>query len=279
MRRESQGRLNVQVFPNTQLGSDASMILQLRSGALQMSLQGVGPLSAISPVIAIGVVGFIFNDAKQALAAMDGALGGVIRGEVEKRGITAFETAWANGFRQIHTGNRAIRGPEDLAGMKLRVIGGQTTADLFKTLGASPVGMDISEVYTALQTHLLDGADDTNFNTYTFRFYEVQKYLSLTNHQWSSYWMLCNGDAFKSLPSDLQAIVRRNANAAGKREARAALLQDAAVQDLLVRGGMILNRTNVTAFRSKLTGYYQRWKQEFGPTAWAAGEQYAGKLG
>jgi TRAP-type C4-dicarboxylate transport system substrate-binding protein len=162
--------------------------------------------------------------------------------------------------------------------MKLRVTAAPVSLDLFKTLGATPVSMDISEVYTALQTHLLDGADDPILNIYSLHYYEVQKYLSITNHQWPSYWMCINKDAWQSLPSDLQGILRRNSNQAGVREVKAIDDESNAIAAKLVQHGMIRNVADQASFRARLSSYYQRWKREFGSSAWAAAEKYAGKL-
>ena len=278
VRRESNGRLDIKVFPNSTLGGDPSMIVQMRSGALEMTLQAAGPLSPVSALAAIQFVGFAFPDRKAALGALDGALGLAIRKDLEAKNILTFEKAWPAGFRQLTTSTRPIRTVDDLAGLKLRVPVGIISVDLFKTLGASAVPIDFAELYSALQTHVVDGTDGAFINLWTSKAYEVQKYLSVTNHQFSSYWMCMNPDAWKALPSDLQTIVRRNANLYGAREQRTDELQDDAAAGLLVRYGMQMNTADTSTFRAKLGGYYAKWKREFGAAAWATLEQYGGKL-
>ena len=278
VKQQSGGRLIFKVFPENLLGTDASMITQMRTGALQCSIQGTGPISAIAPIANIGYVGFTFPDYRVALAAMDGALGAVIRTGIEQTGLHVFEKSWVNGFRQIANNRRPIRTVDDLVGLKIRVVQTATALDLFKLLGASPVPLDISELYTSLQTHLVDAADGPYYTFSALKLYEVLTYLSVTNHQWSAYWFCVNGDAWKALPPDLQEIFRRNANLAGVHQSRSAILQDNATADFLARSGMRVNTPDTKPIRAMLGPYYQKWKNELGATAWSALEQYSGKL-
>ena len=148
---------------------------------------------------------------------------------------------------------------------------------MWKTLGASPVPLSVADLYPALQTHLVDGCDGAFVTLLSQKIYEVQHYLSVTNHQWSCTWFLMNGDAYKALPPDLQTVFRRNAEASGVNETRMAAQQNNdAAKTLAAR--LRINQSDNASFRARLTAYYQRWKNEFGPAAWAALEQYTGKL-
>jgi TRAP-type C4-dicarboxylate transport system substrate-binding protein len=113
----------------------------------------------------------------------------------------------------------------------------------------------------------------------TFKTYEVQKYLSVTNHQWTGLWLTVNPDAWKALPPDVQAIVTRNARKYALDAGRNVEIQSASVRDRLARGGLAINDVDVAPFKALLGAYYAHWKSEFGPTAWGLLEKYVGPLG
>jgi tripartite ATP-independent transporter DctP family solute receptor len=276
---ESGGRLKVTVFPNNQLGGDTMMIGQLRAGAVQFFTLSSGIMASIVEVAAIPGVGFAFRDAKTVFDAMDGDLGAIIRASVAAKGLIAFEKIWENGFRQVTSSSHPIAKVEDFANFKIRTPAGKLWVDLFHTLGASPTPINISEVYTALQTKVVDGQENPFAVIEATRFYEVQKYLSVTNHMWDGYWLLANGDAFKALPADVQEIVSRNAAKYALLERRDVFALNATLEQTLQRQGMTANVAETSGFRAKLGPFYAKWKAEFGETAWNALEKYAGKLG
>jgi tripartite ATP-independent transporter DctP family solute receptor len=212
---------------------------------------------------------------------MDGDLGKVIRDDIQARDIVVFDKIWENGFREITTSTKPIRTVGDLAGLKIRVSPGKIRIDTFQSLGASPTPISLSELYTSLQTHVVDAQENPLVLIEQQKFYEVQKYVSLSNHIWSGYWLLMNPDAWKRLPPDVQALFTRELNAAAV-EARADTNRlNSSVADKLRRRGMQFNPVEVDGFKKKLVDakYYDRWKAEFGPKAWGALERYANKLG
>jgi TRAP-type C4-dicarboxylate transport system substrate-binding protein len=140
--------------------------------------------------------------------------------------------------------------------------------------------MAFAETYTSLQTHLIDGTDLTLATIESAKIYEVQKYLSLTNHNWSGLWLLVNGDFWKSLPPDLQAIVERNNDKYATLERADIQNIDASTAQKLATQGMAVNPVDPATFRAKLKPYYATWKKEFGATAWGLLETSIGaKLG
>ncbi len=116
-------------------------------------------------------------------------------------------------FGQITASSRPIVTPQDLQGFKIRVPISSIYTSLFKALGAAPTSINLGEVYSALQTHICDGQENPLIVVDTTKFYEVQKYVSMTNHIWDGNWVLANGDSWASLPPDLQGIVERNFDA------------------------------------------------------------------
>ena len=154
----------------------------------------------------------------------------------------------------------------------------KVSVDLFKFLGANPTPLDFGEaLYTALQTRLVDGESAPFVSIETSRFFEVNKYISMTNHAWSGPWHVANGDAWKSLPPDLQGIVERNNTKYAKLERRDAKLGDVAMAGKLARQGMIINRVDQAPFHAPLRPYYEEWAKEFGPTEWGLLESSLGR--
>ena len=277
---ETNGRLKVQVFPNNQLGGDPAMLTQLRSGALQFFTLDGGILQSVVPVAAIQGVGFAFKNSAEAFATMDGPLGTYVRKEIEAKGLYAFEKMWENGMRQITSSNHAMKNADDLRSFKVRTPPGRLWVDLFKSLGAAPTPIAFNEVYLALQNHTVDGQENPFAIIDTARLYEVQKYLTVTNHMWSAFWLLGNGDAWKGLPPDIQSVVSKNAAKYALLQRRDTALLNASLEDKLKRRGMLVANAETASFRAKLreSKFYERWKAEFGTAAWDLLEARTGKL-
>ena len=210
--KATDGRVELRVFPNNQLGSDTDTLSQLRSGAVEFfSLSGL-ILSTLVPAASINGVGFAFKDYDQVWQTMDGALGAYVRAEIAKRGLLAMDRIWDNGFRQTTTGTKPITTPADLRGMKLRVPVSPLWTSMFAALGAAPASINYSEVYSALQTRIVDGQENPLAIIDAAKLYEVQRFCSLTNHMWDGFWFLANRRAFDRLPKEAQEIVVREVN-------------------------------------------------------------------
>ena len=278
---ETKGRVDIQVFPYNQLGNDTDMLSQLRSGALDFMTLSPLILGSLVPQAQINGVGFAFKDYKQVWAAMDGDLGAYVRRQIAATGsIFAFDKIWDNGYRQITNSVRPIEKPEDLKGVKLRTPPGPIWVSLFKDLGASPTPLNFAEVYSALQSKVMDGQENPLAIISTAKLYEVQKYCSMTNHMWDGYWFMGNKKIFEGMPQDLQTIVTRNvAEAAELQRAEVYKLNETLAADLKAKG-MAFNNGNTDAFREKLrqSGFYKDWKAKFGDEAWNLLEKYVGKL-
>ena len=280
IKAETKGRVDIQVFPNNQLGGDTDMLSQIRSGAIDFfPLSGL-ILQTLVPVAAINGVAFAFKDYPTVWAAMDGDLGAFVRSAIAKSGLYTFDRCLENGFRQITSSTRPINTPDDLKGFKIRVPPSPLWTSLFKALGASPASINFSEVYSALQTKVVEGQENALSLLEIAKLYEVQKYVSMTDHMWDGQWILANGKSWAGIPKDLQDIITRNVTAAvlAQRDDMAKL--SVGVEATLKQKGMVFNYPDKNAFRAVLTkaGFYDEWKGKFGADAWAALEKYAGKL-
>jgi len=278
VRKEPNGRLDVRIHSNGQLGSDAAVITQLRSGAIQLTTQSGATLSAVVPVTGIENLPFAFKSTNDVLNSLDGNLGAYLRKEMEAAKMYCFPKIFNLGFRQITSSTRPIRNADDFNGFKIRIPQSKIFVDVFKTLGANPTAIGFNELYTALQTHVVDGQETPYSVIETSKLYEVQKYLSVTNHMWTGWWLIANLEAWQALPEDIRMIVSRNVDKYIMIERREVELLNVAVADKLKRQGMIFNTADINSLKSRLRGFYGRWKDEFGQTAWTLLEGHVGKL-
>jgi TRAP-type transport system periplasmic protein len=263
IRADSKGRVSIEIFPNNQLGSDTDMLSQVRSGGIEFfTLSGL-ILSTLVPAASITGIGFAFSSYDEVWKALDGDLGAYVRKEISKSGLVAMDRIWDNGFRQITSSTKPIQSADDL-----------------KAFEASPASINFSEVYSALQSKVVDGQENPLAIIATAKLYEVQKYCSLTNHMWDGFWFLANGKAWERLPGDLREIVVKNVNAAGLKERGDVAALNAGLQSDLAGKGMAFNQPQAASFREKLrkAGFYSEWKGKYGDEAWAILERNTGKL-
>ena len=280
IRKDTQGRVSIDIFPNNQLGSDSDMLSQIRAGGIEFfTLSGL-ILSTLVPVASISGIGFAFKDTDAALKATDGELGAYVRERIAKTNLVAMDKIWDSGFRQITSSTRAIKGPEDLKGMKIRVPSSPLWTSMFKAFDSAPTSINFGEVYSALQTKVVEGQENPLSIISTAKLYEVQKYCAMTNHMWDGFWFLANKKAWERLPADLRTIVARHIEAAAMKERADVAALNAGLQKELTDKGMVFSEPNPDAFRDHLrkAGFYSEWKGKYGDEAWALLEKASGKL-
>ncbi|WP_168212906.1 MULTISPECIES: TRAP transporter substrate-binding protein [unclassified Bradyrhizobium] len=278
---QSAGRLNVTVFSNSQLGGDPEMLSQVRAGGIELLAVPSLTLSILVPMSGLPSIGFAFQSYDQVWAAMDGGVGEVVRDAIGKAGIVPMKKVWDNGFRQItSSSSRQLNSVDDLKGFKIRVPVTALLTSLFSGLGALPSSISYNELYSALQTHIVEGQENPLAQVSTGKLYEVQKYCALSNHCWSGYWIVANRSALTGLPADLQEIVSSNFDAAGIKERADLLEMDRSLQAELTAKGMTFNTPDPVQFRAALVkaGFYTQWQKTYGEQAWAQLEKYTGKL-
>jgi tripartite ATP-independent transporter DctP family solute receptor len=279
--QDTNGAIAFKFFPNSQLGGDLEVLAQVRAGAVQFYNMAGAQMSTLVPVASLNGVGFAFNTPADVWKAMDGDVGTLIRKEVSKVGLYVFETMFDNGFRQMTSGAAPIKSPDDLKGLAIRVPPSPLSTSLFKAFGATPQSIGYNEIYTALQTKLVAAQENPLPLIDASKFYEVQKYVSMTNHQWDGFWIVANQAAWEKIPDSQKPIVQKHL-----REAALAQREDIAkLNQVLIEKlkglGMTVIEPDRAAFRSALaaTSFYADWKQRFGAPAWETLEKYSGKLG
>src|SRR3569623_3179840 len=280
IKSETNGRFDLQIFPNNQLGSDTDMLSQIRSGGVEFfTLSGL-ILSTLVPAAAINGSGFAFPDNGTVWKAMDGDLGAYVRGEIKKAGLEVMDKIWDNGFRQTTSSTTPLNGPDDFKGFKILVPVSPLWTSMFKAFDASPASINFAEVFSALQTKLVEGQENPLAIISTAKLYEVQKYCSLTNHMWDGFWFLANRRAWEKLPQDVRTIVAKHINAAALNARGATAKLNASLQQELAGKGLTFNQPAVAPFRDKLrtAGFYAEWKGKYGDQAWDLLEKAVGKL-
>lgn len=277
---ESKGRVVINYFPSSQLGGDTDMLAQVRSGALDFYTTSASFMTTLSAGVGPSALGFAFKDYQTIWSAVDGEVGRIARKEAATVNIHVFEKYWDLGFRTLSTGARPVNNLAEVQGLKIRVPVLPMFFGMFKSLGAAPVSMNFSELYTSLQTKLVDGQENPLVNVYTAKLYEVQKFIALTNHCWEGMLIATNRSRFNALPADVRDIITRHINAAGlqEREDMRKLNQD--VRTKLEAAGLKFNEIDTAPFRERLkqAGYYKEWRAKMGEEAWTALEKYTGPL-
>ena len=280
IRKDTGGKVDLQVYPTSQLGSEPDMISQTRAGAIDIMSTAGTNLQTLVPTAGINGVAFAFKDYDAVWAAMDGDLGAYVRSALAKVNLYAYDKCLNNGYRNITSASKAIVTPADLKGFKIRVPGIPLWISMFKALGASPTAIPFGELYSSLQTKVVDGQENPLALIQSAKLYEVQKFCSLTAHTWDGHFIFGNAKKLQSLPKEVQESLSKNLNAAAlkQREDIAKLNADAQAQ--LTKLGVTFNKPDPAPFREllKSSGFYTEWKGKYGDEVWAKLEKYSGKL-
>jgi tripartite ATP-independent transporter DctP family solute receptor len=256
------------------------MLSQTRNGGIEFLMISPLILATLVKGAPISGIGFAFENYNTVWRAMDGDLGAHVRQEIAKFGLVAMEHIWDNGFRQITSSAKAIQTADDLKGFKIRVPVSPLWTSMFKAFDSAPASINFNEVYSALQTKIVDGQENPLAIIETAKLNEVQKYCSITNHMWDGFWFVANRRAWEKLPANLRVIVANNINAAGLKQRADVAAMNASLQTSLTEKGMIFNTTTPDSFRDRLraNGFYKEWQANLGAQAWALLERYSGKL-
>jgi TRAP-type transport system periplasmic protein len=182
LKAKTNGRIEVQVAPSSQLGDDAAMITAVRTGALDMTANSQGSMSSTVPEYAAFGMPFMFNSVAQALKVLDGPLGKELADKTAEKGMIVLGY-WDNGIRQMTNSKRPITKVDDMKGLKMRTPPDATLVDIMQALGAEAQQIKFSELYVALQQGVVDGQENPLVNIHASKLYEVQKHLAMTNHQ------------------------------------------------------------------------------------------------
>jgi tripartite ATP-independent transporter DctP family solute receptor len=278
----SGGQIEVKVFPASILGSDPQMLSQLRAGAIDLVQIGNNILGSVIPSAALLTMPFAFTGSQQFQSAANGPLGAYIGAAGAKIGMRKFDTAFYGGFFEVENRVHPITAPGDLKGLKIRVPPGPIDVGTFKAFDASPTVITLSEVYTSLQTHLIDGLEVPLPTFHNFKFYEQTKYCSLTHHSGLAYMLFANADAWQRLPKNVQEILDREFGAGAVAASKSMTAQEVSVETELTALGVAFNRPALEPFSQviRAKGLYRGWRDQYDPSGqgWELLEKTTGKL-
>lgn len=277
VRADTGGQMQIEIFPESRLGNDSAMIAMAQKGELELYLGGnvFGPLV---PVTEMPGLPFTFRNSAEVFAALDGDLGDHIRGELRAKGLRAFRHGMDNGFHHLTTSTKPIRSVDDLAGMRIRTPVQTMTVEFFQALGAKPMTFTLNRLYEVCKDRTVDGQTDPLAIVVLLKLYEVQTYLSLTNHWWSGFTLVANEEKWNALPRDVRSIVDRHVETAARAQRADIERINSGAIEVLRAKGMKVNEADTSGFRKPLGAFYARWKGIYGDRAWALLESRVGKL-
>jgi tripartite ATP-independent transporter DctP family solute receptor len=248
VREKSGGKMKIQSFWGGALGGDLQATQSLRSGTQEMVITSTSPLVGILPDLGVFDLPFLFANEKEADAILDGEFGKYISDKMPAVGLVNL-AYWENGFRNLTNSKKPVAKVEDMPGLKVRVMQNNIFLDTFKTMGANAVPMAFGEVFTALETKAIDGQENPFVTIDTSKFYEVQKYLSVTRHAYTPFMVLYSKALWDKLSADEQKALQECA-IAGRDEQRkvSRALSDKSLAALKQRGMQV---NEVTAAEQK----------------------------
>lgn len=206
LEERTNGQIKVEVYPDSQLGSDQEIIEHMQAGTLQMNAPFTGVLPSFVKQFEVFDLPFLFKDREHVRNAVNGKAGEILNQYLEKQGLRAIGY-WDGGFKHLTNSKHTIKTPEDMNGLKMRVSQSPLLISQFEAMGAGAVSIDFAELYTALQMKTVDGQENPLSNIVSKKFYEVQDYLTLSAHGYMAYPLIISEKFYQDLPADLQKAI------------------------------------------------------------------------
>lgn len=258
------GQFEVQFFPSRQLGDEKEMLEGLSFGTLDSAVITNSPISRIALPFQVNDMPFIYANKEQAYKVLDGPIGKDLMKILEAKNIIGFGFA-EGGYRQMINNMRPVYTPDDVKGIKWRVMPNPVYIGMFRSLGGNAVPMAWGEVFTAMQQGTIDGLEIPIAVIYNNSYFEVAKYLSLTNHTYSALGLLMSKRRFNSLTPDQQTAVRKAARKAIHEERRMNTENVKTLVGKIKEKGMIINQVkDPKAFRAMVKPVYDEFRPSIG---------------
>ena len=259
---ETEGRVKIEVFPNSQLGSETEMLEQVQMGSMEAAAIMVGSMQSLDMRMAIEDLPYMWKDVEHARAAYEGEFGDYLANVMSEKSMTKIGyLEW--GFRHITNNKQPIVEPEDMEGIKIRVAQTKLRVDAFEQLGSLPTIMAFSELYGALQQGVVDAQENPLANIVAPKFDEVQKYLSLTGHFYNTVMLVVNTDTWNKIsPEDQEFILAEGKRISTEVQVENDSKEEEYIQELKDRGMVVNEDVNTEAFREKMLPVYDTWEKE-----------------
>ena len=261
VKSKTEGRVTVNVAGSETLGSDAAMLTSLRTGALDLTANSQGPVSALVPEIAALGLPFLFETADQAIKMLQGDVGRTLSERFDAVGVVTLDW-WDNGIRHLSNSKLAVKTPQDVKGLKIRTPADPMTIDIFQALGAGTEQIAFGQLYIALQQGVGDGQENPLVNIESSKLYEVNKYISLTAHKWESTPFLMSKMTEARLGSDLEAV-KAAAREAGELQRNLSVEKATKTREAFKANSEIeIVEVDRQAFAAATASVVENWKQK-----------------
>jgi len=258
------GEFNVQFYPNHQLGNDTAMLQAMQFGTMDAGVITGTQVGTLESAFQLNDLPFLYANSQQAHKVLDGEVGQKLLAMLDSKGIVGLGFPEA-GFRHTINNVRPIRMPADFNGVKLRVQPSDLFIASFRAIGANPVPMAWSDVFTAVQQGTVDGLEIPLPVIFANKYPEVTDYLSLTSHTYNALALLMSRQTFNKLSSDQQELVRQAASKAIERQRATVASNNDEVLEQIKAAGMSVNEVDdISAFRSKVANVYDEYRDKIG---------------
>lgn len=248
----SKGQIDIQLFPDSKLGNGPQMVDMVKDGKLDLYMGGTGLFSQWEPRLNVFDIPYLFSSVDQAYKVLDSKFGNEILATLEPHGFKGL-SFWENGIRSVTNNVRPITKPEDLVGLKMRVMPSNPVhVTLWKLFGTEPTPMPFSEIYPSLQSGKVDGQEHPIAPIYGGKFYEVQKYLSLTQHMYGPLIQVMTLEKFKALSGQAQKIILKASHAGAVAQRKYSNDNAAKFIAEMKQKGMQVNTVDIAPFRDKV---------------------------
>lgn len=250
LNQKTNGEIKLRLFPDSTLGNAQTMIAAVRGGTIDIEMSGSPNFTGLEPKLNVIDIPFIFKDRPHVYKVLDGEVGQELLKDLEKQGLKGL-AFWDVGFRSFTNSKHPVRTPDDIKNLKVRTNQNPMYIQAFSLLGANPVPMPLSELYTALETRAVDAQEHPIGIVWSSKLYEVQKYLSLTNHGYTPLIVVMNKAKFDSLSPELQTALLESAKEAGAYQRQ---LNEENERDLLAKmqdqGVEVIETIDTTPFKT-----------------------------
>ena len=262
---KSNGRISIQVAPSEQLGNENTNMSALRTGTLDLGSLGQGAMLSIAPEVAALGLPFLVSSLPEAWAMLDGPVGSDLAKRIEAKNLV-FLGWWCNGIGQTTNSKRPIHTPDDLKGLKIRTPLDPATVDMFAAMGANPQQINWGEVYLALQSGVVDGQENPLANIYAAKLYEVQRFISFTNHKYEATGLMMSRAAWGRLSESDRKLFQEAAADAGAYQRKAmAESEESLVAEFKKMPTIQMNSVDTAPFKKATEVVWDEWeKKPFG---------------
>lgn len=252
LKEKTKGEIKLSLFPDSTLGNAQTMIGAVRGGTIDLEMSGSPNFSGLVPKLNVIDIPFIFQNREHAYAVLDGEIGQGLLKELEAQGLKGL-AFWEVGFRSFTNSKHPVKTPDDIKGLKVRTNQNPMYIQAFSILGANPVPMPLSELYTALETRAVDAQEHPVGIVWSAKLYEVQKHLSLTNHGYTPLIVVMNKAKFDGLSPELQTALVEAAKEAGAYQRQLNLENEKGIIEKMQKAGIeVIDTVDTKPFKAAI---------------------------